>query len=336
MRERIATAKAASTRPHPPGTNRMLWSVLCTAWLAITSPALAEASSAGSTTQASITIIIDDMGNNLHLGERALRLPGPVTFAVLPHSTHGKHLARLGHQRNKEIMLHMPMGHTHEERPLGPGALTRYLSRPVFEQRLRAALDDIPYVQGINNHMGSGLTQNNERMNWLMATLNQRRDQQPLYFVDSRTSADTVAEQAAHQAGIPNLRRDVFLDHEQNLVAIDREFKRLLALAQSRGYATAIGHPHSITLAYLETVLPKLDSMGVRLVSASGLMLVKEGRSVREHLPVQRLTRSTLGNEDGSRSCARRETARDIRFVCRAVERIQTAARPPEQSDYPG
>ena len=313
---------------------RKFCSLLSALLLAASTPGYADLGHSGSTQQASIAIIIDDMGNNLWLGKRALQLPGPVTYSVLPHSTYGKQLARLGHNQNKEIMLHMPMGNDHEH-PLGPGALTGHLSRPVFEQRLQAALDNIPYIQGINNHMGSRLTQNSERMNWLMAALNKRRASQPLYFVDSRTSAATVAEHAAHQAGIPNLRRDVFLDHEHSLAAIDQSFKRLLMLAKTRGYATAIGHPHAMTLGYLESVLPKLDSMGIRLVSASGLMLVKNTQQ-----PLTPSTATLLAsrhtNPPGTSTCIRQETAKSLRFVCRGVNRLQAATGKPAGWDYPG
>jgi len=225
---------------------------------------------ADSTEQVAITIIIDDLGNNLRAGQRAINLPGPVTYAVLPYRTHSRRLAEQAHQQNKEVMLHMPMENTHD-RALGPGGLTVKLNRPRYEERLQHAIAATPFISGINNHMGSRLTANSERMQWLMQSLKTY----PLYFVDSRTSVNSVAASTASSHHIPTLERDVFLDHEPNVEFIDRQFKKLIRIARKKGSAVAIGHPYPSTLGYLENVLPRLDAMGIRLVTPSGLLALK-------------------------------------------------------------
>ena len=98
-----------------------------------------------------ITIIIDDLGNNLRNGQRAIALPGAVTYSVLPFTPFGKQLAKQAHQQDKEVMLHMPMDNSHGH-PLGPGGLTFKQDRPLFEQQLTAAITATPFVSGINNH----------------------------------------------------------------------------------------------------------------------------------------------------------------------------------------
>lgn len=225
---------------------------------------------ADSIEQVSITIIIDDLGNNLKDGQRALALPGPVTYAVLPFRPHSRKLAEQAHQQGKEVMLHMPMGNSHD-RPLGPGGLTVSQNRELYEQRFHRAIAATPHISGVNNHMGSRLTANSERMQWLMETLKDY----PLYFVDSRTSASSVAATTASNNHIPTLERDIFLDHDPNVAFIDKQFKKLIKVARKKGNAVAIGHPYPSTLGYLENVLPRLDAMGIRLVSPSGLIALK-------------------------------------------------------------
>lgn len=218
----------------------------------------------------SITIIIDDLGNNLSDGQRAINLPGPVTYAILPDRPYSHRLAEQAHRNGKEIMLHMPMDNTHDQ-PMGPGGLTIKQDRSHYEKRLQQAIATTPHIRGINNHMGSRLTANTERMQWLMQSL----QNYPLYFVDSRTSANSVAAITASNHHIPTLERDVFLDHEANTAFTDKQFKRLLRIARKEGSAVAIGHPYPSTLSYLENILPQLTDMGVHLVPPSDLLAIK-------------------------------------------------------------
>ena len=218
----------------------------------------------------SITIIIDDLGNNLSNGQRAINLPGSVTYAILPDRPYSHRLAEQAHRNGKEVMLHMPMDNIHNQ-PLGPGGLTIKQNRSHYEQRLQQAIAITPHIRGINNHMGSRLTANPERMQWLMQSL----QNYPLYFVDSRTSANSVAAITASSHHIPTLERDVFLDHEANSAFIDKQFKRLINIAREEGSAVAIGHPYPSTLDYLENILPQLESMGVRLITPSNMLALK-------------------------------------------------------------
>ncbi len=213
-----------------------------------------------------VAIIIDDMGYNRRNGMRALNLPGAMTYAVLPFTPHAVNLAEEAHRRQKEIMLHAPMSSI-QGTPLDPGALTGDMDRATFEQNLQQSLDAVPHIRGLNNHMGSRLTQNSQAMDWLMTELKQRQ----LYFIDSRTSPASVAWDAARQAGIATNKRDVFLDHSRDPAAIERQFQRLLRIARRTGQAIAIGHPYPETLALLEQHLPTLSQQGIALVSISAL-----------------------------------------------------------------
>ena len=190
-----------------------------------------------------VMIVIDDIGHNYELGRQAIALPGPIHFAILPHSSFGVELAKLAHQQGKEILLHTPMS-TINGRSAGPGELNTSQNQRQFINTLNHNISSIPHLQGINNHMGSLLTQKREPMSWLMREVKRRQ----LYFLDSRTSPLTVAEETAKHFDIPNLKRDVFLDNERRPQAIQQQFEQLLALAQQNGHAVAIGHPYPETI----------------------------------------------------------------------------------------
>jgi len=215
-----------------------------------------------------IGIIIDDMGNLEHRDRRALQLPGAVTFAFLPHTPHARELAELAHQNNKEIMVHLPM-ESMEHNKLGPGALTLDMSAQQFAQQLQLDIAAVPHAVGINNHMGSLLTQHPGHMQWLMTELSKRKD---LYFVDSYTTKTSIAQQLANENWIPNMRRDVFLDHDRNPDTIRFHLRRLIKKARRNGTALAIGHPFPETMAVLEEELPKLREQGITLLPVSQLV----------------------------------------------------------------
>ncbi|WP_439136089.1 divergent polysaccharide deacetylase family protein [Pseudomaricurvus sp.] len=228
-------------------------------------PATPETSDAN--TPIKIAIIIDDVGYSLPYGTEAASLPGSLTLAVLPHSPHGAKLAELGFQQGKEIMLHVPMS-TVQHRKLDVGGLTAEMSQQEFETTLTGNLASIPHVRGLNNHMGSELTQRPQPMQWLMTALAQEN----LFFIDSRTSAQSVALQTAEANRVPTRKRDVFLDNTRTAEAIGQQFDTLIQLARERGSAIAIGHPYPETLAYLDRVLPELGRLGVQLVPVSRLL----------------------------------------------------------------
>lgn len=211
-----------------------------------------------------LILIIDDIGNNFAAGQRALALPGAITYAFLPFTPAAKSLAQEAHDAGKEIMLHAPMSSLHH-RKLGPGALTPSMDKNEFQNTLRQSIRAIPYLSGINNHMGSELTKQTLPMKWLMEEISCH----DLYFVDSRTDAASVAANQAHLAGIDSLVRDVFLDNDQSPTAIEHAFELALEKAKLEGQAVVIGHPHPTTLAFLEKRLPALEFEGVQLTTVS-------------------------------------------------------------------
>jgi len=218
-----------------------------------------------------IAIIIDDIGYADTLGARAVALPDDVTYAVLPHTPFGAALAETAHGNGKEVMLHAPMSNL-ANMPLGPGGLTPTQSKEEFIATLEAAMAAVPHLKGINNHMGSELTAQDQQMRWVMETLKG----QNLYFVDSYTTASSVAGRIAHEEDIPTLTRNVFLDNVQTREDIDREFQRLLQVANEKGFATGIGHPYEATLEYLEQAIPTLSQLNIELIPVSQMITLQQ------------------------------------------------------------
>ena len=214
-----------------------------------------------------IAVIIDDLGYQKKMGEKALDLPGSVTYAFLPQTPFSWYLASIANERNKEVMLHLPMESDLGNR-LGKGALTLNMPKSNFLETLKRDIASVPYLAGVNNHMGSLLTRDPTAMRWLMGEL--RR--QGLFFIDSRTTEATVAEQVACSSSIANGRRDVFLDNVADEILIRKQLQKLVAIARERGYGIGIGHPYPATLSVLRKVLPELKQQGIELVRVSEIL----------------------------------------------------------------
>lgn len=215
-----------------------------------------------------MVLVIDDLGPNLQQGQAVLELPGPLTYAVLPFTPHADRLVGIAEQLGKEVILHAPMANM-ANLPLGPGGLYPHLSEQEFKQVLNSSLDSLPQVRGLNNHMGSLLTQQAQPMRWVMEVARER----DLFFIDSRTTAETQAAIIARDENIPVLERKVFLDHEVTADYVEQQFLLAIEVAQTEGSVVVIGHPYPVTVAYLERGLPLLDELGIQLVSASAFLM---------------------------------------------------------------
>ncbi len=216
-----------------------------------------------------IAIIIDDLGNQKIAGERAVQLPGPVVCAVMPHTAYSTYLANQAHAAGKEVMLHLPMQGMEMSRKAGPGGIGLDTSRQHLGVILESDLQDVPHVTGINNHMGSLITRHPGHMEWLMDELLERGN---LFFIDSYTTASSVAYATAIRKGVPSARRNVFLDNLKTEENIAAQFSRLKREALKTGYAIGIGHPYDITLTFLEQALPEMEKEGFQLVPVSSIV----------------------------------------------------------------
>lgn len=253
--------------------NPASWRFLITLWLGLQAYSAAAANTAFTETEKNlpaIALIIDDLGNQEHLGMRAVMLPGPVACAFLPYGPFTNALARQAHGYHKEVMLHLPMQAVdHENRRVEEGTLTLDMTEQQFMEATAHEIAAVPYVTGLNNHKGSLLTRHPGNMAWLMQAINKHGD---LFFVDSRTTTATVARQLAVEYGVPNSSRNVFLDNNPDPEAVRAQFRKLVAIARRDGTALGIGHPLPGTLSVLAEELANLPQQGVRLLTVSRLI----------------------------------------------------------------
>jgi uncharacterized protein len=214
-----------------------------------------------------IAIVIDDLGLN-RAGTAALnRLPAPLTLSFLPYAERLEEQTRAARAAGHELMVHVPMEPTGDSSP-GPNALLASLQPHELVSRLQSQLSSFRGFVGINNHMGSLLTSDEERMTLVMAELRARG----LLFLDSRTTGQSVAGRVARRLQVPYAERDVFLDNELDVGAVLRQLARVESIARSKGYAVAIGHPHDITIEALRRWLPALDAKGLALAPISAIV----------------------------------------------------------------
>jgi polysaccharide deacetylase 2 family uncharacterized protein YibQ len=237
---------------------------------------LATAAMADTGARPRISIIIDDLGYQLDTGRRAIELPGPLAYAVLPVTPRGRLLAETAHRSGKEVLLHLPLQAVDHEGPDEPGGITLDMSRSAFAKRFSAALDSVPFAIGVSSHRGSLLTRHPGHMEWLMQEI---RERDSLFFIDSFTTHHSVALQIAREAGVAAAKRDVFLDNDRSAAALDKAFERLKWLARQRGVAVGIGHPYRETIDFLEVALPKLVAEGYELVPISEALALRLARS---------------------------------------------------------
>jgi hypothetical protein len=211
-----------------------------------------------------IAVVIDDLGLNRR-GTAALnRLRAPLTLAFLPYATDLDEQTRAARAAGHELLVHVPMEPRSQDWP-GPNALTSQLGPAELVSRLRGHLRSFRGFVGVNNHMGSLLTTDPERMAILMAELRQR----DLLFLDSRTTPGSVAAREAERSHVPFAERDVFIDNDLELKSVLRALAHAENIARHRGYAVAIGHPHDVTIDALKRWLPTLAARRIALVPIS-------------------------------------------------------------------
>ena len=214
------------------------------------------------------SIIIDDIGNSYEHGQTIINLPVAITLAILPQTEFATTLATQAHRKNKEIMLHLPL-QSIEHHEASPGTLKLHMTQQQFSKQLKENIASVPYISGINNHMGSLLSQHPGHMDWLMSEI---AGMDNLYFVDSRTSSKSVITEIATGYQIPNLVRDVFLDPDFKLETISKQFDRFIEITKKKGHAIAIAHPHPTTLSFLQKNLKRLAENGIEIVPVSKLL----------------------------------------------------------------
>lgn len=224
-----------------------------------------------------IAIVIDDVGLGYDASMAMTEMAGPLTLSFLPYADFLPEQARALKLAGHELMVHLPMEPKVEAADPGPNALLSNLEIPEFERRIAWNLNRFDGFVGVNNHMGSLLTEQPGMMVRVMVHL--RRG--GYLFLDSLTSPNSVAGRAAKATGVPTISRDVFLDNERSLKAIMAQLAETEAIARKRGYAVAIGHPYDETLKALEFWMADLAQKKLVLVPLSQIVAFREQRKLQ-------------------------------------------------------
>jgi len=220
--------------------------------------------------QNKVAIIMDDMGFSLEAIEEICSIKKPITISILPFSPFLKETARIAHQNNLEVMLHLPLESINNDYDNNhtKGIIHSRMSKEEIIETMEECLSQVPYIKGINNHMGSKITPNKFFMNVILRQLKKRN----LYFIDSRTTSLSVAYDIAHQLQIPSAYRHVFLDAKVNENYIKEKLLELFRFAQKNGKAVGICHPNQKTLNVLKTNIHLVENYNLEPVFASQIV----------------------------------------------------------------
>ena len=217
-----------------------------------------------------IAIIVDDMGYSLNAINEICAIKKPLTISVLPFSPLAKETAQIAHQNGLEIMLHLPLEavNSQEGNDGTEGMIYSEMSGTEVIDAVERSLKQVPYISGVNNHMGSKITAD---VTFMRIILEQLKDRE-LFFIDSRTTSDSVAYEVAQIMGIPSTYRNIFLDIKSDEEYIKKKLIELFELAQRRGKALAICHPTPQTLKVLKENLYLMDKYNLKPVFASQII----------------------------------------------------------------
>jgi polysaccharide deacetylase 2 family uncharacterized protein YibQ len=215
-----------------------------------------------------IAIIIDDIGYDSNIVKKFISLDTPLTLSLLPQSPQKNRIMNLARAEGFDLMLHQPMEPNEYPRiNPGPGTLLTTMPPDELIRRLNENLDEMPNIKGVNNHMGSKMTASSDQMRQIFSVLKKRG----LFFVDSRTTAQTICKMSAQLLHVPFGERDVFIDHKHQKDFIEKQMRELARIALSHGEAIGIAHPHTSTYQVLQKLIPELKK-SVAFVPVSELV----------------------------------------------------------------
>ncbi len=223
-------------------------------------------------TKPKIVIIVDDIGQNKGPIDQLLKIPAPITFAVLPNLPYSNYAADKADNKGWDVILHMPMepkessGYTAAD--AGDNALLVGLPKDVILSKLNKSLSSVPHAKGVNNHMGSKFMENGELTELILTDLKSKG----LIFVDSKTSSQSKGYETALDLGMKTAQRDVFLDNSsKSSQYVKDQLKKLVDISKKRGYAIGICHPYPATVKALSEMIPKIEDE-VEVVSISTIV----------------------------------------------------------------
>ncbi|RLE08047.1 hypothetical protein DRZ78_01875 [Candidatus Aerophobetes bacterium] len=217
-----------------------------------------------------IALLIDDFGYSQGTAVDIFlkELNVPLTVSIIPGTSYAKSIAKIAHSNGKEVTLHLPMEPKGKFNNEYKWIILSGMHREEIENTTRQAIRDVPYCVGLNNHMGSLVTSKERIMQPLLEVVKKER----LYFVDSRTTPDSIAFTLAKKMGVKSAYREIFLDNEKENGYIKRQFQKLILIAKKEGRALGIAHSNPVTAQALKEVISRLENRKIELVYVSEIV----------------------------------------------------------------
>ena len=215
-----------------------------------------------------VAFIIDDLGYETEVAKKIMELEFPIALSILPFLQYSEFIAEEGKKNNQEIMLHLPMEPSNSSANPGPGAIKSYMSEEETRQAVRECILNFPHIIGVNNHMGSKITEDRKIMEIILEEIREYN----LFFIDSMTSNNSIAHVVAQEMVIKTAVRSVFLDNENDMDYIKGQMLEVQETALREGEAIAIGHSRINTFYLLKRMIPELVKAGIEIVPISELV----------------------------------------------------------------
>lgn len=224
-----------------------------------------------------VAIIIDDIGHDLEAVNALLKINADITFSILPFLTHSREAAKIIHRSKKEILLHLPMEPVSypADKP-GEGALFTDMNDKELLHQLDKNIDSVPYVVGVNNHMGSKFMVDKEKLALIFGRLKKKN----MFFIDSRTAVNSQAVAASKVAGLPLAERKIFIDNNRDYKEI---YNNLMSVANHNGDPAPliiIGHPYPETIRAIKDAVKELQKKGIIIVPVSQMLKTKQSAGI--------------------------------------------------------
>jgi polysaccharide deacetylase 2 family uncharacterized protein YibQ len=213
-----------------------------------------------------IALIIDDFdGGDMDIVKKFCMLQQPITLAIFPGMKKSREIADIALQRGHEVIVHLPMEPHDSDKDPGKDAILVGQPIDTIRAMIRRSLKSLPEATGVNNHMGSKATEDPKVMKIVLDEVKRQRK----FFIDSRTSSQSVAYSLAKRMGIRTAKLELFLDNEDNDDQVKQRLYELSDRASRSGKVIGIGHDRETTVDVLREVLPQLERRGFRFVKAS-------------------------------------------------------------------
>ncbi len=215
-----------------------------------------------------VAIVIDDLGYNRNNLSLIYGIKEPLTLAILPNLPYTEGIVQEAREKGCEIILHLPLESSRENAPMEASTIRIGMKKSEVLERLRSAINDVPTLRGVSNHMGSRITADKGVMGIIFSELKKKK----LYFLDTLVTDKSVCSQAAKEAGVKFAKRNVYLDNISDAEYIRNQFRLLMKKTKKTGFAIGVGHDRPLTIEVLAEEMPIAEKEGIKFVFVSEMV----------------------------------------------------------------